>query len=138
MRSNSKTLGDETEVIILQELTTAGYSVSIPFGDNDPYDLVVDDDGDLYRVQCKTGWQLDGRTIRFNTHSQTTRNGEYHESTYKDEIDAFAIRVPELDAIYWVDIEEAASKKMILRYEAEIDHPSINWAPDFEFRGEID
>lgn len=137
MRTNSKTLGDETEVIILQELTTSGYSVSIPFGDNDPYDLIVDDDGDLYRVQCKTGWHTDARTIRFNTHSQTTRDGEYHESTYNEVIDAFAIRVPDQETIYWVDIEDAAEKKMVLRYEAEIDHPSINWAREYEFRGEL-
>ena len=49
---NTKSVGDETEVAILHELVEAGWSVSIPFGDNDKYDLVVDDGDELYRVQC--------------------------------------------------------------------------------------
>jgi len=26
---------------------------------------------------------------------------------------------------------------MELRFDAEIDHPSINWAEDYEFKGDI-
>lgn len=137
VRQNSKTLGDETEISIIHELVMAGYGVSLPFGDNDPYDIIVDDDGDLYRVQCKTAWLTSVGTIRFNTHSQTIRDGEYVETTYPDEIDAFAVRAPHNHMIYWVDIQDATDQKMDLRYEAKIDHPSINWAQDFEFQGDI-
>ncbi len=50
---NTKDKGDETEVKILEELVSAGYSVSIPFGDNDKYDLVVDDGSALYRSSAR-------------------------------------------------------------------------------------
>ena len=36
-----------------------------------------------------------------------------------------------------MDIDDVAGKKMMLRFGAEIDHPSINWASDYEFNGEI-
>lgn len=109
-----------------------GYDLSVPFGDNVKYDLIIDDDGVLFRVQCKTAWKTNHGTIRFNTHSQTTRDGKYHESSYVGEIDAFIVRHPEQELLYWVDIQEASEKKMDLRYDAAIDHPSINWADDYE------
>lgn len=134
---NPKDRGDETEAKAIQELVSNGYGVSVPFGDNDKYDLVVDDGEQLYRLQCKTAWQNKEETIRFNTHSQTTRDGKYHEQTYHDEIDAFLVRYPKIETLYWIDIDEATEQKMELRFEADIDHPSINWAENYEFDGEI-
>jgi hypothetical protein len=122
--ANPKDTGDETEAKAIHELIACGYSVSIPFGDNDPYDLIVDD-RELYRVQCKTAWRNKENTIRFNTHSQTTANGAYHENTYQDEIDAFLVRHPGNETLYWIDIDEATEQKMELRFTAEIEHPSI-------------
>jgi hypothetical protein len=130
---NTKDVGDETEAKVVHELVAAGLSVSIPFGDNDKYDVIVDDGGELHRVQCKTAWQNKPDTIRFNTHSQTTRNGEYHEETYDGAIDAFLVHCPQRDEFYWVDVADATEQKMELRFDADIDHPSINWASDFEF-----
>ena len=130
---NTKSIGDETEVAILHALVEAGWSVSIPFGDNDKYDLVVDDGESLYRIQCKTAWRNKTETIRFNTHSQTTKDGDYHEATYDDCADAFIVRFPEHDQLYWVDVDDATELKMELRFDAAIDHPSINWAADYEF-----
>ncbi|SEW11075.1 group I intron-associated PD-(D/E)XK endonuclease [Halobacterium jilantaiense] len=136
-RENSKQTGDETEARILTELVASGYSVSVPFGDNDKYDLIVDDGGTLHRVQCKTAWENKNDTIRFNTHSQTTREGSYHEQTYEEAVDAFVVRYPKTDTLYWIDIDDATEQKMELRFSAEIDHPSINWAVDYEFGGDI-
>lgn len=137
MTVNSKDKGDETEAKVLQKLISCGYSVSIPFGDNDKYDLIVDAHGELYRVQCKTAWTSTKGTLRFNTHSQTTKDGDYHEDTYHGHVDAFVVRYPENGQIYWIDIDDATDQKMDLRFDAEIDHPAINWAEDYEFRGEI-
>ena len=126
-----------TEATAINSLIASGFSVSIPFGDNDKYDLIIDNEGELYRIQCKTAWETRKGTLRFNTHSQTTREGEYHESTYEGEIDAFLVRYPDTETLYWIHVENATSQKMELRYESEIDHPSINWAEQFEFRGRI-
>ena len=135
--TNSKARGDETESKILHELIASGYTVSVPFGDNDKYDLVVDDGDELYRVQCKTAWPNKDRTIRFNTHSQTTKDGAYHEQTYDGAIDVFLVRDPDDDQLYWIDIDDASEQKMELRFDGAIEHPSINWADDYAFNGEI-
>ena len=135
--TNTKDRGDETEARIIREFVANGYSVSVPFGDNDRYDLIIDDEGELYRIQCKTAWQNKDETIRFNTHTQTTKEGEYHEDTYHGKIDAFAVHYPGSGDVYWVDIHDATRQKMELRFEANIDHPSINWAHDYEFTGTI-
>lgn len=134
---NSKAVGDETEARVIHELIASGYSVSIPFGDNDRYDLVVDDDGSLYRVQCKTAWSHTDGAFRFNTHSQTTNDGEYEERPYTGSIDAFVVRHPHREPLYWVDVNEAPEQKMDLRFDADINHPSIHWADEYAFTDEI-
>jgi len=46
--------GDSGVAAALAYYTSKGHSVSIPFGDAQRYDLIVDRDGELQRVQCKT------------------------------------------------------------------------------------
>ena len=64
-------------------------------------------------------------------------DGEDVETTYEGEIDAFLLRFPATEALFWIPEGRASAQKMGLRYAAEIDHPSINWADEFEFRGAI-
>lgn len=46
--------GDAVEVLLMSELLLRGFSVSVPFGHNNPYDLVVEGrGGKLYKVQVK-------------------------------------------------------------------------------------
>lgn len=137
MDANSKATGDTTEAYCLSTLLASGYSVSIPFGDNDKYDLVVDTGSRLLRVQCKTAWQGASGTIRFNTHSQTTTDGAYEETTYEEVIDAFLAHYPATGDLFWVDVEDAPQQTMHLRYDAEIDHPAINWVDDYRYDGRI-
>jgi hypothetical protein len=118
-------------------LISCGYSVSVPFGDNDKYDIIVDDGGELYRIQRKMGWTNKENTMQFNTHSQTTKAGKYHGDTYHGEVDAFLVRYPENEKIYWIGIDDATEQKMELQFDAELYHPSINWAEEYEFSGEI-
>ena len=75
--------------------------------------------------------------MQFDTHSQTTREGEYRESACHREVDTFLVRFPENEKLYWRDISDATEQKMELRFDAEISHPSVNWADKYEFTGEI-
>ncbi|UPW02290.1 group I intron-associated PD-(D/E)XK endonuclease [Halorussus gelatinilyticus] len=59
-------------------------------------------------------------------------NGEYRERTYYGEVDAFVVRYPASETLYRVEIDEANEQKMELRFDSEIDHPSINWAKEYE------
>ena len=132
---NSSRRGDETESIVLAELMRVGLSVSVPFGDSDRYDLIVDDDGSLYRVQCKTGSWVNG-TVRFNLYSSTTASGDRSDSEYTaDEIDAYAVYAQSLDRVYWVPIEDTGHGEMRLRVDDPHPHAplsTINWAEEYE------
>jgi hypothetical protein len=131
--ANTKQTGDVTESRILHELVRRGHSVSVPFGDNDPYDLVVSVGDRLVRVQCKTGWREDGR-VRFKTGSKTTDDGEPVVVDYGDAVDVFAVRCRDSDTLYWVPADETGRKSTYLRVEPpEIDHPAVRRASDYVF-----
>lgn len=131
---NTSRKGDETEAIILGRLMNRGVSVSVPFGDNDRYDLVVDDREQLYRVQCKTGSWVNG-SVRFNLYTSTVSSDGRVDSDYTaEEIDVYAVYSEETDGVYWVPIGETGKGEMRLRVEDP--HPKapkskINWASDY-------
>ncbi|USZ71362.1 group I intron-associated PD-(D/E)XK endonuclease [Natronosalvus halobius] len=128
---NTKQTGDETEATILAALIAMGHSVSIPFGDNDKYDLLLDTGTRILRVQCKTGW-VEGDVIRFKTASKTTVDGTDTVVDYDDTIDGFAVRCRETDELYWVPMEDAGKKSTYLRIvEPEIEHPSTKRESDY-------
>ncbi len=99
---NTSRRGDETEATILSALMRFGLSVSVPFGDSDRYDMVVDDEESLYRVQYKTGNWVNG-SVRFNLYSSTLgENGRVDTDYTPDEIDAYAVYSPTTGCVYWV------------------------------------
>ncbi|WP_135820427.1 group I intron-associated PD-(D/E)XK endonuclease [Halostella litorea] len=131
---NPSRRGDETEAVLLQRLLSSGVSVSVPFGDSDRYDLIVDERGELYRVQCKTGNWVNG-TVRFNLYTSTVDGGERVDRDYTEgEVDAYAVYSPDTAAAYWVPIGDTGTGEMRLRVEDP--HPNapasaINWAADY-------
>jgi hypothetical protein len=61
-------VGLRTEGAILSELNRLGYDVLVPFGVDRRYDLLLDCEGRLLQVQCKTGRLRDG-VVQFNSQS---------------------------------------------------------------------
>lgn len=51
---NSKAQGDHGVLKAMEYYSSKGYLLSLPFGDNLKYDLLVDDGKKIYRIQCKT------------------------------------------------------------------------------------
>lgn len=47
---NTNRKGDIAELAVAQKFLELGYYVSFPFGDDSPYDLIVDMNGELKRV----------------------------------------------------------------------------------------
>ncbi|MFD1644242.1 group I intron-associated PD-(D/E)XK endonuclease [Haloarchaeobius litoreus] len=131
---NPSRRGDETEAILLARLLECGCSVAVPFGDSDRYDLLVDDDGYLFRVQCKTGSWVNG-TVRFKLYSPTVTDGERVDTGYTAaEVDAYAVYSPETEAAYWVPISETGTGEMRLRVEKpepKAPRSRLNWASEY-------
>jgi len=104
---HSKAIGDRTTLAVMQALQTTGYAVSVPFGENVRYDLVIDDGETLRRVQCKTGRLREG-AIRFATCSCYGHHLRPSESRrdYHGQVDCFAVHCPETDGVYLIPIED--------------------------------
>jgi hypothetical protein len=117
-------------------LIDVGLEVSVPFGENCRYDLVVDRAGDLTRVQCKTGRLRDG-AVRFATastygHLPSPRDLRRH---YIGQIDAFAVYCPETTGVYLIPIGHVLSHATAyLRVEAPRNgqRKRIRFASDYE------
>jgi hypothetical protein len=111
---NSSTKGNITEAVVIQKLLQLGHIPLIPFGDGAPYDLAYEASGTLVRVQCKTARLKDG-VIVFNSCSKS-RDGK--PISYLGKIDVFAVWSPDLNKVYIVPIEIAATTATSLRVEA--------------------
>ncbi len=90
---NTKQTGDLSVARIVARLVELERVVSIPFGDNARYDLIVEIDDRLLRVQCKTG-RLEGGAIVFPVSSSAAHRGGGRRS-YHGEVDAFAVHSPD-------------------------------------------
>ena len=63
-----KTRGEIAEALFIAIAKALGFRVSRPFGDNCPYDFILDWHGHLIRVQLKSAWTL-GRNRRAGLNS---------------------------------------------------------------------
>jgi hypothetical protein len=123
--------GNEAEAVVLSALAKQGYDVAIPFGEGQPYDLIVDLGGrDFLRVQCKRAWPLQGCVV-FN--SRSTDHGRGPQS-YIGLADIFGVYFPPTDAVYLVPIDAVASFEGRLRLEPTRNNQKrlIRFATEFE------
>lgn len=116
VKRNTKRTGDLSELRLMHDLVRAGYLVSIPFGEDHRYDLVIEKNGVFSRVQVKTG-RLRKGVVLFNCYSSHTHRGGAACRRYTNEIDYFGVYCPELDATYLVPITDVPVQQGMLRVE---------------------
>ena len=89
---NGKIKGIVTENEVMTELTRLGVDVSIPRGDNAPYDLVADINGRLYKIQVKwPRFRFGGSFVINCTRSKRIKNNTTIHEQYADtDVDFFA------------------------------------------------
>jgi hypothetical protein len=89
-----------------------GYSVSVPIGDDDRYDFIVDFDGKLVKIQSKTSnltrtpgcLNFACASIKYNS------QGSHRTKYTKDEIDYFCTIHPETQQVYIIPVEECGNE----------------------------
>lgn len=88
MKTNTKGRGDLAELEVLRFFHRCGYSVSIPFGENNPYDVIAESpSGKLYRIQVRwCSWEGDALNISLRIISKN-----YVRTIELARIDAFAV-----------------------------------------------
>jgi len=133
---DTKRIGDISEAEIIVALLKLGKTVLKPIGDNNRYDLVIEEDGNFFRVQCKTGKMVNG-SIRVAVKSIYLSSKGPVIKNYKGQVEFFAVYCPQIDKVYLVPEEEVGVNQISLRVEAtKQNHPKIRWAKQYEI-GEL-
>lgn len=133
---NSKSKGDISETAIMLAFLKLGMAVSIPFGDNESYDLVVDFNGTFKSIQVKTGSFRNGCVVADLKNSINTKNvvkEKRKRESYVGKVDYIAIYCIELNKCYLINPENFGAKAYL-----RIDPPKNNqtknivWAENYK------
>ena len=135
----NKDKGIVTELQCIVAFNQLGCHVSVPYGENSRYDMIVDIEGFLIKVQTKTAsLSKDGGSIKFKCESTYTDGHVVKTRKYnKSEIDYFCTYYN--NQCYLVPVEECGSYKY-LRFSAAKNNQTkgINLASDYELEKQID
>lgn len=109
----SKRKGVIAELIFVVKAASMGFAVSKPYGDSEPYDLVIEENGRLFRIQVKSVFT----TSRWGYGVSVARKRQQKPAQYSvREIDFIAAYVVAHDAWYIIPVAEIASLTNIRLY----------------------
>jgi hypothetical protein len=131
-KRNTKLKGDVSELRVAAALIEAGYAVSKPFGENQRYDLVIDDGETLARVQVKTG-RLRNGVVLFNCSSAHAHRGR-PSRPYRGEVEYIAVYCPDTGKVYFVPEAHFTNSYGSLRIVPTKNNvaKTVRWASAFE------
>lgn len=134
MEKTTKQKGNITELECLLAFEKRGVEVSIPWGENTRYDMIIDVNNQLYKIQCKTSHETKGgRSFMFATCSTRLNTQGSSKVCYsKKEIDFFATSFK--DNIYLIPVEECGSGAgKTIRYDFPKTNifSQINWHENY-------
>lgn len=102
---NTKTKGQITEASVALALLQMGKTVLTPYGENQRYDLVLEEESGFRTIQCKTG-RLRGGSVRFNLYS-VVRDKEtkgWKKVKYGTAVDYYGVHCPDNRKNYLVPV----------------------------------
>lgn len=128
--------GAAAEAAITAMTIELGLVVLRPLCEGSRYDLMIDLEPELLRVQCKMARRVSGvLSVRLQTSRHTP--GGYVRTCYTAaEVDVIAAYSPELHRAFLIPIEEVSGRRSIhLRLDATKNNQAegIKWARDYEF-----
>ncbi len=99
-RRASKKIGNFSELQIMKEIENQGKKILLPYGDNQRYDVLFEENNNFYRVQVKTV-NKKGEHFRI---SSFTKNGE--SKNYVNDIEYFGVYNRLNNKSYLIPIDE--------------------------------
>lgn len=98
MPATMKTKGELGQVMVMGDLLKRGYKVAIPLGEDWRYDLIVDKNKNLLKIQCKYVEALNGIIkVRCETH-----DGRNYYRYKKEDLDYIAVYDKVTDKCYYI------------------------------------
>lgn len=123
--------GTLTELQCQKDFIQRNILVSQPIVQDSRYDFIIDLEGKLYKIQCKSSsLSADEKFISLKTQSTNIRT---MKSTYytKDEIDFFY--TCHQGVSYLIPVENAGKGETRLRFSSnQPNNPNIRWAKNYE------
>ena len=116
---NTKYVGNLTELQCITRFYELGYPVSIPYGDSEKYDMILDINGKLYRLQCKHAKPfinedniVEYLEIKTTWQSGYTKNSSYKSNQYTEEdCDYFVTHYQGKN--YLIPVNQCSNKKIL-------------------------
>jgi hypothetical protein len=135
-KRSTNRIGEISESAIATRFLQLGYEIFTPYGGNQRYDMViVDEDGDLWRVQCKTARIEDnGTVVVFETanHNYALKNKQRRH--YREQCDYFAAYCEQLNKVYLIPVDQVGTTRVNLRLVPAKNNQekNVRWAKDYE------
>lgn len=128
---NTKTRGLLSETRFLAKCSEYGITVSQPFGDNAPYDFIMDVNGQLLKVQCKTLMLYD-EVYWLQATSVTFHKGKTSVRDYIGKVDLYYAYHPETGIEVLVDANKHP-KSLKMRASPPLRNYAYNKLSDHQF-----
>jgi hypothetical protein len=134
--ATTKTKGDLAELMVAADLRRKGYKVAIPFGEDWDYDLIIERDDRLERVQVKHA-SSDGAVVEVPCRSHSLTNGKVKRTKFYTAltIDWLAVYDATTDQCFYVPARELGNGRtsVSLRLAPTRNHQSrgIRLAVDY-------
>ena len=115
---NTKSQGNIAEIAVIKEFLKNGFKVSLPYGDNSSYDIIVEDSSKkLYKIQVKSCQSVsDNGCCSFKIGKNRSNKSNNFSIKYEEnEVDVFALYCLELDEIYLIDYHEVGVDGVSIR-----------------------
>lgn len=125
-------VGDIANAEVVAALLKRGETVLLPVGDGLRYDVGVERDRGLIRVQSKSGVLKNG-SIVFRTNSTRLVSNGVKRETYKGQADYFGVYCAEADEVYLVPVHECGNQSGALRLKPPRNGQAkgVRWARDY-------
>jgi hypothetical protein len=128
--------GAAAEAAVTAAAIDLGLVVLRPLCEGGRYDLVIDLEPELLRVQCKWAQRLDG-VLSVHLHTSRLTPAGYVRTVYTaDQVDAIGIYSAELGRCFLIPIEElAGARSLRLRLDPARNNQAhgVRWASDYGF-----
>ena len=132
--------GAVAETAVMHAAVKLGLDIYKPVHDGGRYDLIVEVDGRLMRVQCKFA-RLKGDVVVVRCYSTRRAREGLRKRVYRaDDVDLIAAYCPELDRCFLLfDHEFDGRTQVDLRIHRcrNNQRTGINWAEDFAFEARL-
>jgi hypothetical protein len=112
-------IGSISESAITTRFLQLGYYVYFPYGGNERTDMLIEnEEGEIWRVQCKTGWLKNG-AVYFDTANHNVTGTKRKWRHYRGQCDYFAVFCRDSRQAYLIPVDQVGTTR-------------ARWAKDYE------